>query len=116
MVEPSDGFAIHLGVGVTPRNGKNRTLSRSTGTESESKADLRLWLASRHGQELKDTFGESPQATDWTESSQDGGCRGWESRFPDGPDEFANSIGYFAPTWMNKILCVDLKPGIPYKP
>src|SRR5690242_17268180 len=42
-----------------------------------------------------DTVGESPQAADHPESGQDGGSGEEKSRFPDGPDEFANSISRF---------------------
>ena len=39
-----------------------------------------------------DTVGELSQAADQPESGQDGGSGVRKSRFPDGPDEFANSI------------------------
>ena len=39
-----------------------------------------------------DIVGEFPRAADQSESGQDGGSGERESRFPEGPDEFANNI------------------------
>jgi hypothetical protein len=44
------------------------------------------------GDTTVDTGGEFPQAADQPESGQDGSSGDRESRFPDGPDEFASSI------------------------
>ena len=44
------------------------------------------------GDTTVDTGGEFQKAADQPESGQDGDSGGRESRFPDGPDEFATSV------------------------